>query len=300
MEWLNYHHLLYFWVAAREGGISRASRVLRLSHPTVSGQIHALEEALGEQLFVRQGRKLVLTGMGQVVFRYADEIFSLGRELLDTVKGRPTGRPVRLVVGIADVVPKMMVRRLLQPVLHLPEPLRLVCREGKPDRLLAELAAHTLDVVLADSPIGAGGAVRAFDHLLGESEVVVLGVRALAARHRQGFPASLDGAPFVLPTDSSTLRRSLDHWFGAQGLAPRAVAEVEDSALVKVLAQDGLGLVALPSAIERAVRKQYGLELVGRLPEVIERYYAISIERKLVHPAVIAISEGARTAMLAR
>ena len=215
MEWLNYHHLLYFWMAAREGSISRASEELRLSQPTLSAQIRTLEEALGEKLFARVGRNLVLTDMGRIVFRYADEIFSLGRELMDTVQGRPTGQPVRFTVGIADVVPKLVAYRLLEPALQLAEPVRLICREDKPDRLLAALALNELDLVLSEAPIDPTIKVQAYSHVLGECGVTFFGTAALTKAYRPKFPQSLTGAPVLLPTDQSVLRRSLERWFAA-------------------------------------------------------------------------------------
>lgn len=294
MEWLNYHHLLYFWAVAREGSVTRASEQLHLAQPTVSGQLKALEEALGEKLFERSGRRLVLTDVGRVVFRYADEIFSLGRELQDTLKGRPTGRPIRFTVGVADAVPKLVAYRLLLPALSLPEPVHVVCRDGKPERLLAELSVHALDLVLSDAPVGAEVKVKAYSHLLGETPVAFFGTEALAAAHRKGFPRSLDGAPVLLPTEGSSLRRSLDQWFDTEGLRPRVAGEIEDRALLKVFGQAGVGLFPAPVAIEAEVRAQFGVKLVGRVDAVKERFYALSAERKLKHPAVVAISRAAR------
>jgi LysR family transcriptional activator of nhaA len=297
MDWLNYHHLLYFWLVVREGGVVPAAAKLRLAHPTVSGQVHALEDALGEKLFVRQGRRLVLTEMGRVVHGYADEIFSLGGELLDAVRGRATGRPVRLVVGIADVLPKLIVRQILEPALHLGEPVQLVCREAKPDRLLADLALHELDLVLSDAPVGPNIRVRAYSHLLGECGLTFLATRELARRHKRRFPASLDGAPMLLPTSNTALRRSLDTWFEAKEIRPRVVAELEDSALIQAFGQDGVGVFAVPTAIEAVVRRQSEVVVVGRTTEVLERFYAISVERKLKHPAVVAICQTARSTL---
>lgn len=294
MDWLNYHHLLYFWTVAREGSIARACDKLLLAQPTISGQLRALERSLGDKLFTRSGRGLVLTETGRVVYRYADEIFTLGRELTDTLRGRPTGRPLRLVVGVADVLPKLISYRLLEPALHLPEPVQIICREGKPERLLAELSVHGLDIVLCDAPVSPTVKVRAFHHLLGECGVSVMGTATLARSLRRGFPRSLDGAPFLLPTDNTTLRRSLEQWFGAHGIRPAVRAEFEDSALLKVFGQAGIGLFVVPTVVEDEVSKQYGARLVGRLPEVRERFYAISVERKLKHPAVVAISDSAR------
>lgn len=300
MEWLNYHHLLYFWTVAREGSLVAAGKALKLSHPTLSAQIRALESRLDEQLFTRAGRGLVLTEMGRVVYRYADEIFSLGREMLDTVNGRSGGRPLRLDVGVADVVPKLVVRRLLQPALGGPEPVRLVCHEGRYEKLLADLTLHTLDLVIADAPLPPGSGVRAFHHLLGETSVSFFATKPLAARHRRGFPGSLDGAPLLLPLEGSPLRRSLNQWFDRHGVAPRVVAEFEDSALLKVFGTDGVGIFPAPTVLEADVARQYGVQVVGRVPEVRERFYAISVERKLKNPAVVAISEAARHDLFAK
>lgn len=297
MEWLNYHHLLYFWVVAREGGLVPAGRVLRLSHPTLSAQIHSLEDQLGEKLFTKVGRKLALTEMGRVVFRYADEIFTLGHEMVDTVRGRVSGQPARLDVGVVDVVPKLVVRRLLQPALGLPEPARLVCHEDTFDGLLAELALHSLDVVISDTPVPGGSSIRAFNHLLGETPVSLFGTKQLVKRYRAGFPASLDGAPMLLPLESLTLRRSLNQWFDRLAIKPRVVAEFEDSALLEVFGADGLGIFAAPRVVEEEVMAQRGVELLGRVDEVRERFYAISVERRLKHPAVVAISDAARRAL---
>ena len=294
MEWLNYHHLLYFWVVACHGSVTRAAAELRLAQSTVSTQLRTLEEVLGEKLFARTGRRLVLTDVGRLVFRYADEIFGLGRELLETVKGRPTGQPMRLTVGIADAVPKLIAYRLLRPALAVAEPVRIICREDKPDRLLAELAIHELDLVLSDAPIGPTTKVRAFNHLLGECGVTFFGTPALARTCRRGFPRSLGDAPVLLPTDNTALRRSLDDWFESEDVRPRVMSEFEDSALLMAFGQAGMGLFPAPSAIERQVRSQYGVVVVGRLDAVCERFYAISGERRLKHPAVVAISEAAR------
>lgn len=295
MEWLNYHHLLYFWLTAKTGSVTQASGELRLSQSTVSAQISALERALDEKLFRRDGRRLVPTDVGQVVFQYAEEIFALGRELIDTVKDRPTGRPLRLTVGVADVLPKLVAHRLLAPALALDVPVRMVCTEGKPPQLLAELALHHLDVVLSDAPADSGVAVRVFTHLLGECEVVLVAAPALAARHRRRFPRSLDGAPLLVPGTGTSMRRALEQWIERIGIHPRIVAEFEDTALMQAFGCEGVGIFPIPSVVEREVCRQYGVRLVGRLPEVRERFYAISAERRLKHPAVVAISSAAKT-----
>ena len=293
MEWLNYHHLLYFWMVAREGSIARAGEQLRLAQPTISGQIRMLEDQLGEKLFQRSGRTLVLTDVGRLVFEYADQIFALGREMLDTLKDRPTGRPLRFQVGVTDEVSKIIACRFLQPALSAASPVHIVCREGPLERLVAELATHALDLVLADAPIGPTIKVKAYNHVLGESSVTIFGAPKLAASYRSRFPRSLDGAPFLLPTETKVLRRSLDQWFEKHELRPRIVGEFDDTALLKTFGQAGAGLFAAPSAVEGEVVQQYGVAALGRLDEVKERYYAISVERRLKHPAVVAVSEAA-------
>ena len=294
MNWLNYHHLLYFWTVAREGSIARACTLLHLTQPTISGQLRSLEKALGAKLFDRVGRNLVLSETGRVVYRYANEIFSLGRELQDTLKGRPAGRPLRLVIGVADTLPKIIVHRLIEPALHLPEPVQLVCDEGKPEHLLAQLALNNLDLVLADAPVNPAIKVRAFSHLLGECGVSFFGTAKLVAAHRRGFPRSLDGAPILLPAENTALRRSLEQWFDAEGIRPLVRGEFADSALLKVFGKTGTGLFAAPTAVEEEVMRQYRVRLLGRVESIRERFYAISVERKVKHPAVVAITDAAR------
>lgn len=299
MEWLNYHHLLYFWLAAKAGSVTEAAAELRLAQSTVSAQIRRLEHVLDERLFRREGRRLVLTDVGRVVYRYAEEIFGLGRELLDVVKDRPTGRPLRFNVGVADQVPKLIAHRLLAPALTLDVPVRIVCHEGKTAHLLGELATHALDVVITDAPLGPDTRVRAFNHFLGESGVTIYGTAGRARGVRRRFPHSLTGAPLLLPAEGTTLRRTLEQWFAAHDVRPTVVAEFEDNALLKVFGQNGLGLFPGPSALERQICRQYGVVVAGRLEDVRERFYAISVERRLKHPAVLAISEAARTTLVA-
>jgi LysR family transcriptional activator of nhaA len=280
-------------MVVREGGVTRASERLNVSQPTVSGQIRELEETLGAKLLTRSGRTVVLTDVGRTVYRYTDEILALDRELMEAVKGRPV-RPGRLAVGVAMVVPKLVAYRILEPALQLPEPMRLDCVHQAPQRLLAELAIHALDVVLADAPAPPAVRVQAYSHLLGECGVSVFASERLAAAHRRGFPRSLDKAPFLLPSEDSALRLSLEEWLHKQGIRPRVVGSFEDTALLDAFGQAGAGLFATPSAIEDEVRRQYRVHLVGRLDEVRQRFYAITVERKLRNPAVIAISERAR------
>lgn len=297
MAWLNYHHLYYFWTVAREGSITRACEVLHLTQPAVSAQLRTLERALGERLFERRGRLLVLTGIGRIAYRYAEDIFTLGRELQETLAGQPTGRPARLVVGVVDAMPKLMAYRLLETTMRAPEPVRLLLREGPADRLLAELAIHTIDVVLSDAPVPSTVRVKAYSHLLGECGVTIFGAPSLVDAYRRRFPSSLDGAPFLLPTDGTTLRRSLNDWFAELGVKPTVLAEIEDSAVLKVFGQAGLGLFAAPTAVEREIRRQYGVRVVGRVNGIRERFYAISAERRIRNPAVQRIYDAARHAL---
>lgn len=294
VEWLNYHHLLYFWAVAKEGSVARACERLRLAQPTISGQLKVLEETLGEKLFVKSGRGLVMTEVGRVVFQYADEIFGIGRELQDVLKGRPRGRPLRLLVGVADMVPKWIAYRILQPALSMPDPVQLVCEEDNAERLLSGLAEHRLDVVLSDVPITAATRVKAFNHLLGTCGVTWFGSPELVTRYRKGFPKSLHGAPFLLPIQDSSLRRSLDHWLEIRGIRPAIAGEFKDSALMKAFGQAGAGVFAAPDAIEKEIRTHYRCGVIGRVESVTESYYAISVERRLKHPAVTAICEAAR------
>ncbi len=294
MDWLNYHHLHYFWVVAREGSVTAACDILHLSQPTISGQIRELERAMKTPLFEKCGRGLALTEAGRVVFRYAEEIFGLGRELMDVVSGRPVGQPVRLRVGVVDVMPKLIAHLLVEPALRLPEPVRVVCTEGKLDRLAAELTIHELDVVLSDSPLPPSVRAKVYTHQLGECGVVIVGTPKLAETYKAGFPRSLDGAPFLLPTEGSVLRRSLDQWFDSQDIRPEVRGEFEDSALLKTFGRSGEGVYAIPSVVERDVRRHYGARRIGRAKGLRERFYAVSVERKLKHPAVVAISEQAR------
>jgi LysR family transcriptional activator of nhaA len=294
---LNYHHLLYFYVVAREGSIARATTVLDLTQPTISGQLRTLEQALGEKLFERRGRNLVLTETGHVIYRYAEEIFSLGDELMRTLQGQPTTGPLRFAVGVSDSLPKLTTYRLLAPALALQTPMRLLLRIGKTDQLLADLSIHALDLVLADTPISPGVKVRAFNHVLGECDVTVFATAAHVEKYRRNFPRSLHDAPFLLPTQGTALRRSLEQWFEAENIHPAVAAEVEDMALLQVLGQEGLGLFAAPTVVEDEIRRQYRVQPVGRIEAVKERFYAISIDRKLKHPAVLAISKAAKSSL---
>lgn len=296
MEWLNYHHLLYFWTVVREGGVSRAAEKLRLAQPTISAQVRQLEEMVGDRLFDRQGRRLVLTETGRLVYQYADEIFGLGHELLEALKGRPSGgRPLTLTVGVANAVPKLIVHRLIQPALTGGVALRLLCREDSTESLLSKLATHALDVVIADIPAPPHIRVKAFSHLLGESGTAFFAAGALGRSLRRRFPHSLNRAPMLLPTSQNAMRRALDQWFDAQDIHPTVVGEFDDTALMKAFGQVGHAVFPAPTAIEEEVKRQYRVQVVGRVAAVRERYYAISAERRLKHPGVLAITATAKT-----
>jgi LysR family transcriptional activator of nhaA len=299
MNWLNYRHLYYFWCVAREGTIARAGQQLHLTQPTISGQIHSFEKAIGVKLFARLGRNLVLTENGRNVFQYADEIFTLGRELQSTLTDRPAGRWPRLLVGVADILPKQIAYRLLEPVLRLQESVQIVCEQGSFESLLGRLAVNALDVILADAPIHPTTKIRAFSHLLGECDVSIWGSAKLASLYRRGFPQSLNGAPILLPAPNTALRRSLEQWFDAEGIRPFVRGEFADPGLLKEFGRTGMGVFAVRAAVERETQRQYGVQLLGRVGSIRERFYVISVERRLKHPAIVALTASARKKLFA-
>lgn len=278
----------------QEGSITAASEKLSLAQSTVSAQISKLESALGAKLFNRIGRNLEPTDMGHLVYRYADEIFSLGREMMDSLHGRPVAGPLSLKVGIVDVVPKLIARKLLEPTGNLPEQVRLVCHEGKEEQLLADLAFHKLDVVLTDTPLRSSLSIKAYNHLLGECGVSFFGVEKLAKPRRNNFPQSLNESPMLLPMAMSSLRGMLDQWFERTGIHPVIIGEFDDNALLKVFGQAGEGIFMAPTVIEKEVEQQYQVQVIGRTDKIKEKYYAISVERIIRHPAVAAISDAAK------
>lgn len=294
VEWLNYHHLLYFWTVVRTGSVAAASAELRLAPPTVSVQIRRLEEQLGEKLLLRSGRRVIPTEMGQAVFRYADDIFSLGRELVDMVRGRPSNRPMQLVVGVVDVLPKSIAHWLIEPALQLGEKIRLVCREADPEQLLAQLSMQSLDVVLADAPIGPTVKVRAYNHLLGESGVSFLATERMARTYRRRFPQSLHDAPVLIQATNTAIRRSIDQWIDSINVRPDIVGEFEDSELLWEFGGAGHGIFPVATVLEKHVARLHRVKVIGRTDKARSRYYAISVERRLKHPAVVAICETAR------
>lgn len=293
MEWLNYHHLLYFWTVAREGSIAAATKKLNLTQPTISAQLRQLEDSLGEKLFEKSGRGLVLTEAGKIALRYADEIFALGRELRDTLRDRPTGKPVRVTIGIADVVPKLVAYRVLRPAFGARADIEMVCREASSETLLHLLAQHEVDLVITDAP-ASGAPLRTYSQLLGESGTTFFAAPALAASAKKNFPRSLHGAPMLLPAEVTQLRRALELWLDSTGIVPRRIGEFDDLALMTAFGRAGSGIFPAPSAIEDDIEAQYGVRVVGRLPEVKERFYAVSAERKIKNPIVSAITAAAR------
>ncbi len=298
MSWINYTHLRCFWATVREGSVSAAGRALHVSQPTVSAHLKTLETVVGKRLLNRSRSGISLTSTGRAVYRYADEIFRLGAELEGSLRGDRIPVVQRLRLGIADVVPKSVVHHVIQPALKMKERPRVACYEGKPPELLARLARQELDAVVADTPVD-GQQINAFNHLLGESALTVFAPVKDAPRYRRGFPRSLDGAPFLLPTPNTAMRRELDRWFAAAGIHPDTCAEFEDMALLKAFAADGLGLFALPTVVEADVRRQCGAHVVGRIEEARERIYVITLQRRVHHAALTAIVRGAREKLFA-
>lgn len=294
MERINYQHLYYFWAVAKYGSISAACEVLHLAQPTISGQLAVFEQSVGAKLLRKEGRKLVLTETGRAVFHYADEIFALGREMKHMLKGRVTERGLRLNIGVSDAMPKLIAYRLIEPVLRLSEPKQVHCVEDKTERLLVEIGLHSIDMMLCDVPATPAAGARVFNHFLGESDVALFAAPELAGRYRKDFPRSLNGAPFLLPTTSTALRRSLDQWFDEQQISPVILAEIEDSALLKTFGAAGAGLFFSPQAISSEIQRQYGTEMLGPAEGVVERFYAITAQRRMKHPLVTAILEHAQ------
>ena len=300
MEWLNYHHLRYFWIVAKEGGLAPAARKLHVSQPSISEQIRELEEALGEKLFRREGRTNTLTDAGRLVFGFAEEIFALGGEMLNAVKQRPGAKTLRLHVGVVDSFPKLVTNELLKPVFSMPGAVHVVCREGKLDDLLAQLAAHRLDIVLADEPASSSVNFRAYSHPLGESDTTFCAEPVLARRLKRGFPGALQDAPALLPSENTPFRRTLENWFRDENLRPKVVAEFDDLALMKVMASEGRGFIAVPTVAADEARHRYGFQFVGRAPGCRIRLHAITAERRIVHPAVAVLTTRARNEVFAR
>ena len=294
MRHLNYSHLQYFWAVAREGSIARASQSLHLTPQTISGQLKLLDEAIGQPLFNRVGRRLVLSDMGRVVFEYADEIFSVGAELASVVRGNHRTGPTTLTVGVVSSMPKLIAERIIAPAMMAEQPIRVRCHESSLEQLLSELAVHKLDIVLSDQPVPDGLGLKAYNHRLGESGMSFFARRSRARRYRSRFPDSLHDAPMLLPSPNSALRRRLNDWFENRSLSPRIVGEFDDSALLKAFGEAGAGVFAGPTVIKDEICRMYRTAVIGQTREINERFYAISPERRLKHPSVVLITDAAR------
>ncbi|MFL9880747.1 transcriptional activator NhaR [Herbaspirillum rhizosphaerae] len=298
MAALNYKHLHYFWVVAKTGGIARAGERLHLTAQTISGQITLFEDSLGYKLFNRIGRKLELNDVGRTVFAYADQIFTLGEELEEVMRFRPGGSPLQFRVGVADAVPKTIAYLLLETALKLDDPVRIVCREGKLNSLLGDLAIHRLDIVIADSPMPANIDVRGYSHLLGECNTSFFATPALAKHYKKNFPQSLDDAPFLMPGEDAAVRPKLLRWFEKEKIRPRIAGEFDDGALLNAFGEAGTGIFAAPSAVTMQLKQQLGVVQIGQTEQITEQFYAISVERRLTHPAVLAIQSAARESLI--
>ena len=299
VEWLNYHHLRYFWTVARKGGVRKAAEELHVSQPSISAQLRLLEHALGEKLFQRTGRNLTLTDAGHIVLSYADEIFAAGRELMSAVKQRPGKRPLRLNIGLTDAFPKLIAFEIFQGAFRSSEPVHIVCREGEIGPLVNRLQAHRLDIVLADEPASSTLKAKTFNHRLGRSGITFCSRPALATKLRRNFPQSLNGSPALLPTENMGMRIALETWFDTHGIRPRVVGEFEDSALMEVCSSGGRGFTAIHTVVERMALKHYGLKVIARVADCGSDFYAITTERRLKHPGAVSITEHAYSELFA-
>lgn len=297
MRHLNYSHLHYFWAVAREGSIASASRSLHLTPQTISGQLKLLDAAVGQPLFNRVGRRLLLSDMGRTVFAYADEIFTVGAELATVVRGNQLAGLTMLNVGVVNSMPKLIAERIIAPALMADPPVRVRCHEASLEQLLSGLAMHKLDIVLSDQPMPDGLGLKAYNHRLGESGMSFFARKDKARRFRGNFPQSLNDAPMLLPSQNSALRRRLDDWFESLELYPRIAGEFDDSALLKAFGEGGAGVFAGPSAIENEICRMYRMAVIGRTDEITERYYALSPERRLSHPSIVMITDTARSGL---
>jgi LysR family transcriptional activator of nhaA len=293
VDYLNFHHLRYFWTVARKGGVRKAAEALHVSQPSISAQLRLLEETLGEKLFKRSGRNLVLTETGHLVLSYADEIFSVGRELMSAVKQRPTERALRLSIGITDALSKLITFEILKAAFQSTDPIHVICREGEIGPLVHQLQTHRLDIVLADEPASSALKAKTFNHRLGRSGITFCAMPALAAKLRRKFPQSLDGAPALLPSENMGMRMALETWFDAQGIRPRVIGEFEDSALMEVCSSGGRGFTVVHTVVDRAALKHYGLRVIAKVEDCWSDFYAITAERRVKHPGAVAITRHA-------
>lgn len=296
---INYKHLHYFWAVATAGGVAKASQRLNLTPQTISGQLSLLEEHMGEKLFSRIGRNLELTETGRLVLSYANEIFSLGNELEKIIHQLPERRPQQFRVGVVDVLPKSIAHRILQPALHMQEPVRMVCKEASLELLLAELAVHHLDLVLADRPIPSNISTRGYCHKLGECAISLFCTESLANTLEGEFPQCLNAAPILLPSSGTQLRADIDQYLHKHHIHPRLVAEFDDSALMKAFGKEGAGIFIAPSILEAEVELQYQVKTLGRIDSVKEQFYAITVERRVKHPVVSVVVEDSRESLFA-
>ncbi|MHA3771485.1 LysR family transcriptional regulator [Verrucomicrobiota bacterium sgz303538] len=299
MEWLNYHHLRYFWTVARKGGVRKAAEELHVSQPSISAQLRLLEESVGEKLFRRSGRNLALTEMGHLVLSYADEIFATGRELMNAVKQRPSNRALRLNVGMTDSLPKLIAFEMLKPAFHFPQPVHITCRQAEIGPLVNHLQSHKLDIVLADEPVSSVLKARTFNHSLGRSSVTFCASASLALKLRRNFPQSLNHAPALLPTSNMGMRAALETWFNAHDIHPLVVGEFEDASLMEVAASGALGFTAIHTAAAGETLKHYGLKIIAEAQDCTTDFYAITAERRVKHPVAVAITEHAHTQIFA-
>lgn len=294
---MNYKHLHYFWMVAHEGSIARASEKLHITPQTISGQLSLLEERIGNALFDKVGRGLRLTDTGRLVLRYADDIFELGRELNDVLRGAPAVGASEFIVGAASALPKTIVYKIIEPALHLPHDISLTSREGPVEAMLADLAIHKVDMVLSDTPITNAVSIKAYNHLLGESELSCFAAPRLAKAHSKHFPQSLNNAPVLLPTPQYAIRQLLDGWFQQNDIHPLVCGQFDDSALMKSFGQTGMGVFFMSSTIEEEICNNFNVNVIGRIEGVKQKYYAISAERKVRHPAVAEICDNARSSL---
>jgi len=299
VEWLNFHHLRYFWTVARKGGVRKAAEELHVSQPSISAQLKLLEESLGEKLFKRSGRNLVLTDIGHLVLTYADEIFSAGRELMNAVKQGPGGRALRLSVGMTDALSKFIGFQILKPAFYFSQPVHVVCRQAEIGPLVNQLQAHRLDLVLADEPASSSLKAKTFNHRLGRSGITFCALPQIARKLRRNFPKSLHQAAALLPSDNMGMREPLEKWFYAKGIRPRVIAEFEDAGLMKVAASAGLGFTMVHSVVDKVALEHFGLKAIAKVKECASDFYAITIERRLKHPVVAAITEHAYSELFA-
>lgn len=300
MEWLNYHHLYYFWVVAKSQSIKQATLELNLSQPTISTQIKTLENALGEQLFIRQGKSLILSEQGKTVFRFADEIFSIGKEMIQTLKGIRVDRPIKFYVGISDIVPKLIAHHLLQPALDQFENLELHCHEGPTDELFLDLANHNLDLVITDTKPSNYYQTKLFSQTLGSSGVSFFGTKELLKKHPQKFPQCLNGAPLLMPSNQSYLRKGVELWLQEENIQPSRISEFDDTALMKVFGQFGNGFFFSPTVLEKDIESLYDVSRIARVSHLKERFYAVSADRKIIHPAIVTIASQSKKRLFKR